>query len=90
MILSPEDARLAIYNKHKDFKVMKEEIIGKSRWETHHETILKHLPTKRFYLVEWSKGATEMQDTQAFEYVKEVELVEVIETTKVISVYEKV
>ena len=79
MKLSPEDARDIVWDDHEDWERITTEITGQTRWEVWRSGVFKHIPTNKHYSVEWGVGATEMQDTQPFEYEKWVEFVEVVE-----------
>lgn len=65
-MLTKEEARLAIYDDLEGWEVVHDEIVGHGRWDVTHECILKH--DGKFYRTYYSKGATEQQDVQAFEY----------------------
>jgi len=77
LILSPEEARSVVYQDHEDFELVQTTIVDKTRWSVIYHGVYKHLPTNKFYSVDWSVGATEQQDESPFEYDKEVEFIEV-------------
>lgn len=79
MILSAKEARDVVRDDHEDWEKIESSVISNSRWEVHKKGVFKHIPTNKHYLVHWDIGATEMQDTRPFEYVDEVEFVEVEE-----------
>ena len=62
---------------------------GYSRWSVSEHVIVKCISTGRYYQVDYSYGATEMQDEQPFEYDEPV-FIEVKPTEKTITVYEGV
>lgn len=47
------------------------------RWSVSYEEVFEHKPSGKFYLFEWTIGATESQDESPFEYTKEYEPIEV-------------
>lgn len=81
MKISKEDARDAIGECHEDWELISEDFIGERRWVNTYFSVLKHIPTGTLYGVKWSRGKTESQDEQPFEYEEpnfyEVEAVEV-------------
>ena len=68
---------------HKDWKTVggTKKMVDQSRWSIVSEAVFEHTPTKKFYSMFWSMGATEQQDELPFEYdepvLTEVELKEV-------------
>lgn len=74
MKLTPDEARDVVFDCHEDWKCVDgPNTNGHSRWSVRYEGVYQHIPTNKHYLFEWSKGATESQDEQAFQYDKEVE-----------------
>jgi hypothetical protein len=90
MKLDAKEAQRAVYEDHEDFQVIKDEIYDTGRWSDYHNCILKHLPTNKFFEVNYSQGSTEMQDEYAFEYENEVTFSEVEPYEKTITAYRKV
>ena len=82
--ISAEDARYLIGGDLDDWEVVEENCHGTSRWEVQYTSIVKNTESGKFYSIDWSRGATEQQDTQPFEYsdpkLIEVEGVEVVKT----------
>lgn len=73
-----EDIRDAVYGFSDLFEIIFHEFDDHTRWNIHSYTVLKHTESGRFYEVHWSKGATEYQDCDSFEYEPdELELDEV-------------
>ena len=72
IILSPEDARAAIYEDHSDFELVEEEMTDTSRWSIHYSATLRHKSSGNYYYTNYSRGATECQDEQPYEHEKEV------------------
>lgn len=66
--LTKEDGRAMLGDDHDDWKEIEQEIVDTGRWDIHYTGIFKHIPTGKFYMMHWSVGATEMQDTRPFEY----------------------
>jgi len=80
MKLTSEEACNVIWGDTEDWKPASDKNIdGTSRWSVFMSQVFEHIPTGKFYLFEWSKGATECQDEDPFEYVDEVEPSEVVE-----------
>jgi hypothetical protein len=48
-----------------------DEVTGNSRWSAQHEVLFKH--EEKLYSTSYSKGLTEMQDEQPWDYENEVE-----------------
>jgi hypothetical protein len=90
MQLSKADARDLVYRDHPDFEVIQDRIIDTSRWSVHHEIVVKHTETNKFYKTTYSKGATEYQDEQPFEDDDEVILKEVIPVETAVIVYKEI
>ena len=67
MKLTREEARDIIWQDNEDWETVEEERVGHSRWSIQIESIVKHLPSDKFYRVYWSKGATEQQYEKPFE-----------------------
>lgn len=60
------------------FELVREELVGTTRWSHVYERIYKDLESGKFYSTTYSTGATECQDEAPYEYDSEgVELVEV-------------
>lgn len=59
--------------------------IDSSRWSLHYEFIFKH--EGKFYRAYYSVGATEYQDETPWQYDKEVECEEVVQTEKMVKVW---
>lgn len=73
----------------KDVPVVDEQIVGHSRWSIEYEQIFEH--GGKFYRTSFSKGATEYQDEQPYEYDEDkIECQEVVPVEKVVTVYENI
>jgi len=68
MKLTKEDGRSVVFEDHKDWETIEEQIIDTSRWSNIYEGVFLHKPTNKHYRTSWSSGATEMQEEMAFEY----------------------
>lgn len=79
MKLTREEAQSIVWGDTSDWKTIEENTIGHSRWAIEKEGIFQHLPTKRYYKLDWNEGATEMQDEAPFEYDEGIEAIEVIQ-----------
>ena len=71
------------------YKVVQDEISGTRRWSIDHEMIFEH--GGKFYLTNYSVGATESQDEGPYEYYgNDIVCFEVTPVEKTITVYEPV
>lgn len=77
MIIEKEEAKRIVWEDHEDWDEVTSEVIDNTRWSVLKEGVFKHLPTGKFYQVNWSEGATEMQDEAPFDYDDEVTFDEV-------------
>jgi hypothetical protein len=89
MKLSKEEACEIINDDHEEWDTIKIQTNGNSRWSIRKSGIFKHLPTGKFYELEWSQGATEHQDERPFQY-SDPDPIEVHQVERVMIVYEKV
>lgn len=89
MKLTKKEARMVVYDDHSDFEVKEENIIDTSRWSIIKKGIFQHIPSGKFYSLEWSEGATECQEEKPFEYT-EPELIEVEQVEKTVLMWEPV
>lgn len=87
--LTQEEGRMVVYNDHEDWETIETNAVDQSRWSVHYEGVFKHISSGKFYSLFWSKGATEMQDEQPFEYDKP-NPAEVKQVERVIKVWEAV
>lgn len=80
---------------HKDYlieelglpsRAIKDTIIDTSRWSEHHEIIFAH--DGKFYRANYSQGLTENQDESPWEYLEEVECIEVELKEKLVKVWQ--
>ena len=81
--MSAEDASMLLMGDLEDWELIGDEIIGQSRWDTHHKAIVKN--EDKFYSMNYSRGSTEIQDNGFFGYCDTVELREV-EPVKVVKI----
>jgi hypothetical protein len=70
MKLTAEEARKVVYEDHDDFDLVgdSKHIIDHTRWSVIYEAVFFHVPSGEHYKFSWSKGATESQDEQPYEY----------------------
>lgn len=79
LLESMDDGTSTVYDK----------IVDTSRWSVLYERVFKH--DGKFYMTEYSVGATESQDESPYEYAPdEIECDEVRAVEKTVTVYEKV
>lgn len=70
--------------------LVKDRVVGTSRWSVSHELVFKDKASGKFYATAYSRGATEQQDERPFEYDEDViECEEVRPVEKVVIVYER-
>lgn len=77
MNLTAEEARLIIYGDTSEWDEIERNTTDTSRWSVYFEGVFKHIPSGKHYTVDWSEGATEMQDEAPFKYAKDVAFTEV-------------
>ena len=78
MNISVEDAREIAWDEHEDWEQVLEEITGQSRWSIDYMGICKHKPTNKTYRFYYSRGATESQDEEPYQYDDgEIDVIEV-------------
>lgn len=70
--------------------VVLNKMVDQTRWETHYRFIFKPQREDKLYETSYSKGSTERQDTQPWEYQDEVECTEVVKYEKVVYDYKPV
>lgn len=68
MDLTEEEGRNIVWGDHEDWVEEKIEIVDTRRWSIDYEGVFKHMPSGRFYSLEWSNAATESSDESPFEY----------------------
>ena len=78
-VLTSEEARRVVWGEHEDWIPLNDtkQIIDHGRWSVHYKQVFKHISTNKYYMIEWSVGATEIQDLKPFQYKKEAHFVEV-------------
>lgn len=84
-------SRGAIYDEPDDdigpIEIMEKKIVGTGRWTINYEQVFKL--DGKFYRTTFEEGATENQDTRAYEYEKDlIEVTEVVAVVKEVTVYE--
>ena len=72
MKLTKEEALLALYGDHDDYVTIEDIIDGKRRWSVEHRRVVYNIKEDKFYITNYSVGATEQQDECPWEYDKEV------------------
>lgn len=89
MLLDVEQAKDIVYQENEYYNLIEENIVGKSRWAIHYQSIYHYTVTGKFYKVDYYKGATEQQETSLFEGQDSVEFKEVFPKQKMIIVFEE-
>lgn len=78
--VTKEEARRIVWEDTSDFILVESSVTDTSRWSIQHEGICQHIESEKYYFIDWSVGATEMQDEGPFEYHKgDVTLTEAIQ-----------
>jgi hypothetical protein len=71
-------------------KRISDRITGTGRWSIRHEMVFQDLRTGKFYVTQYSRGATEQQDETPFQYAKDTIVChEVRPVEKMVTVYER-
>ena len=63
-------------------------IVDHTRWSVVSSAVFLHVESGKFYMLQWSEGATEMQDQSPFDWA-DPNPIEVKPVEKTITVYEK-
>jgi len=80
MEITKEEAQRIVWEDTSDFKMIESNVTDTTRWSVYYEGICQHIETGKYYFIDWSQGATEMQDESPFEYhVGPVKLQEAIQ-----------
>jgi hypothetical protein len=86
-----EELKLVIGEDSESLKLIEDDITDTGRWTVHHKMIFEDVETGKFYLTNYSVGATEQQDEYPFEYAPdEISCVEVKPVEKIVIKYVKV
>lgn len=85
--LTPEEGRSIVWDDHDDFEKVETNIVDVTRWSVVYENIYKQKSNGKFFRTSYSVGATESQDEQPYEYVKEAVFTEVFPVEKLVTVY---
>ena len=67
---SKEILKELIYGNVDNYELVANNLIGNSRWSLDYDLIFKH--EEKYWRVTYSRGATECQDEQPFEYGNEL------------------
>jgi hypothetical protein len=86
--LTPEEGRSIVWNDHDDFLTVETNIFDATRWSIIYKNIYEQKSSGKFFKTSYSVGATESQDEQPYEYVKEAVFEEVFPVEKLVTVYE--
>lgn len=84
LVLTKDEA-FDILSGDSDYKSILEEFMGKSRWSLHYRLVFEK--EGKFYETSYSRGATESQDEQPFEYVDEIKCTRVYPHSETITIY---
>lgn len=68
MTFTEKEAREIVYDDHADYKVLKSDIYGTSRWAIYYRVIVQQISTGKYFRTNYSRGATEHQDHMPYEY----------------------
>jgi hypothetical protein len=75
MKLSREEAQSIVWQDHETAEIVLDKVTSNTRWSIVHRLVFKL--NDKYYETRYSKGATEYQDEQPFQYDTEVECKEV-------------
>ena len=70
MEVTAEEARTIIWEDHEDYNVVEDVIYQTSRWSEFHQVVVLQLSTGKFFMSQYTRGLTEQQDEQPWEYNK--------------------
>jgi hypothetical protein len=85
--LTKEEAQAIVYEDTNDYETISDEVVGKRRWSSDHEIVIKRISDGKFFSDYYSRGLTEMQDESPYEY-SEPDFTEVFQVEKTIITYE--
>lgn len=68
--------------------IVENQIVDHDRWSVSYKLIFSLKEDETFYLVYYSRGATELQEEEPWEFDKEVEVYKVNRVEKLVTVYE--
>lgn len=91
MKFNKETLRNILYGEESDFIIIKDEIVDNTRWSIVHDLVFRQISTDKYYMTDYSVGATEEQDERPFQYAaEEIECDEVEPREKMVVTYVKV
>jgi len=76
-----------IIDGHYNFAIIEDKIVGKRRWSTEYEIVVKRISDGKFFKDAYRRGATENQDERPYEW-SEPNFTEVFPVTKTYIDYE--
>ena len=63
--MTRDDFNDILWGDHPDYKIVEEpSVYRQSRWSVFKTAVAQHIPTGKFYQLDWGEGATEYQDGQ--------------------------
>lgn len=71
MLFNKIELRDMVYDDSKKLLKVKEVVEDIQRWSINYKTIFKNLETGKFYVTHYSKGATEYQDEEPYDFEPE-------------------
>lgn len=78
MLFEKKELQRMVYEDSERLVKVEEEIVDSSRWSIHYRVIFEDTETSKHYMSYYSKGATEYQDEDPYEYENdEIECTEV-------------
>lgn len=90
MKITQEEAFEILYDDDPNWIKVQEEITYHGRWSLDKFGVFQHIPTGKFYGMDWAVPATERQEVETFGYNEEVTLTEVKPVERTVVVYEAV
>lgn len=70
LVLTQEEAKAIVWEDTDKFEIISDDIVGKRRWVTVHNIVIKRLSDGKFFKDWYQVGSTESQDESAYEYTK--------------------
>lgn len=63
-----EQLQELLYDDNDDLEIVEDKIIEHTRWSVIHEIVFRDKTENKYYITQYSRGATEQQDESPFEY----------------------
>lgn len=87
LVLTKEEARAIVWEDTSEYETIQDEIYDTSRWSEMHTITVQRLSDGKYFQDEYSRGLTESQDEQPYDYT-DPDFREVFKIEKTIIAYE--